>query len=373
MFSIIRSIEDVRPHVAHKQEFKFRKQSNGVTIGHYDFVDSKSFDTPESLECRGVAFDADGYICSRPLHKFFNLGEKEYLQKDQVLARSDLVGVYEKLDGSMIATAWVDGRLELRSRKRFDNAVTKLAWPLLLANPRMHEFACIAAENGYTSIFELTHPEARIVCNPGEAQLQLLHVRNNVNGEYSLLQDGGFIRTLAYSFNIPTVERHDLTMDQAIASLERMTHREGYVFQFADGTLVKVKCPWYVRLHTCVTFLRERDVARLALTGELDDVRAGLRETGHSLEPVDEVASKVKDRLISLQTEVDALCEDGNDRNFDAKAFALANNKHPLFGLAARQFRGQEINLPDWFLKNRLREEFGLRQLGSDALIEACT
>ena len=52
-------------------------------------------------ECRGLAFDLDGKLISRPYHKFFNLGERtETLPEAVDLARPHVI--LEKLDGSMI-------------------------------------------------------------------------------------------------------------------------------------------------------------------------------------------------------------------------------------------------------------------------------
>src|ERR1700751_866526 len=115
MFKHITHISDVQPHVAHKEEIRFYKQPNGVTMSMYLFMDSKTFDTPEARECRGSAYDEDGNLVSRPLHKFFNMGEKDYLTPDKLKERTDVAAVFDKLDGSMVATAWVKGDMVWRS------------------------------------------------------------------------------------------------------------------------------------------------------------------------------------------------------------------------------------------------------------------
>lgn len=53
LFKKIESIEDVKPFVSCKDEIRFLEQPNGATIGCYMFMDSKTFDTVEALECRG--------------------------------------------------------------------------------------------------------------------------------------------------------------------------------------------------------------------------------------------------------------------------------------------------------------------------------
>jgi RNA ligase len=109
MFKHITHISDVQPHVAHKEEIRFYKQPNGITMSLYLFMDSKTFDSPEARECRGAAFDEEGNLVSRPLHKFFNMGEKDYLTPEKLKERTDVAAVFDKLDGSMVATAWVKG------------------------------------------------------------------------------------------------------------------------------------------------------------------------------------------------------------------------------------------------------------------------
>jgi len=102
-------------------------------------MDSNTFDSPEALECRGIAFDQSGKVISRPLHKFFNVGEKEWLSSDSLMKRSDISAIFDKIDGSMIATAWVNGELRLRSKKEFDSKVVELSY-YLLSRPEYSKF-----------------------------------------------------------------------------------------------------------------------------------------------------------------------------------------------------------------------------------------
>ena len=104
MFKQINSINDLQPAVAEIKEIRFHRQPNGITIGCYMFMDSKTFELPEALECRGIAFDDAGQVVSRPLHKFFNAGEKEWLAPDRLLEREaagEVAAIFEKVDGSI--------------------------------------------------------------------------------------------------------------------------------------------------------------------------------------------------------------------------------------------------------------------------------
>ena len=368
-FPTIRTIADVQPLVAHKKEIKFQTQPNGVTVGCYVFCDNDTFDTPVALECRGIAFDSAGNICSRPLHKFFNVGEKAWLFPDNLVDRDDLADIHEKIDGSMISTAWVDGRLQWRSKKSFVSEVVKLTEAYLVREPRFEAFATEVASAGYTATFEFTHPQARIVCDEPEG-LRLLHVRENVTGEYALLDVNHPIHDLVEKHTIPRARVfNNLTLAGALDQLETKQDFEGYVFQFLDGTMVKAKCAWYRRLHRSITFLRERNIAELALNEELDDVKGSLIEAGIDLAAVLDVETRLKNILVGITDEVERIY--GADAALDRKSFAIKNREHPYFGMLMSRFIGRDIELKDWYTKHRLREDFGLRQLTNEAQAEA--
>lgn len=368
----IRHINDVRSAVANKKEIRFQNHPNGTTLACYMFMDSSTFDSPEALECRGIVFDEHGHVCSRPLHKFFNAGEKEWLSTAALEKRNDIAAVFEKLDGSMLATAWVNGQLEWRSKKSFSSDVVKLTKSFLAApeNARIAKFAAEVASSDMTAIFELTHPQARIVVAQDKPQLRLLHIRDNLTGEYVLLDDSYSIHRLVAKYEVPCVPRFaGLSVSDVLSSLETMSEQEGYVIQFANGDMVKLKCPWYNRLHRSITFLRERDIALSALNEELDDLKGVLAEAGVDLTPVEEVESRLKASLIGIAEEVETNV--AGAEGMDRKSFALTFQKHPLFGLMMSQFLGKEADVKGWYAKNRLKDEFSLRVLADGALADA--
>jgi RNA ligase len=381
MFKVIETIDDVRPFVADKKEIRFRTMPNGVTMGCYLFADSHTFDSPEAVECRGIAFGPDGRVCSRPLHKFFNAGENESVSLDALRKRDDLVAVFEKLDGSMIATAlvggtwnngtWGGGTLAFRSKKVFDSSVVKLteAFLALPENEDILTFAAVVARNDMTAIFELTHPDARIVVAQDQPQLRLLHVRDNQTGKYVTESSPG-VRALIKLDNIPMAPRYPLaTIDELLAKLENMEGQEGFILQYANGDMVKLKCPWYNRLHRSITFLRERDIALSAINEELDDLKAVLVEAGVDLTEVNAVEKRLVGRLLEVMLDIeDAVTA---DQHLDRKAFALKHKGAPLFGLMMTLFTGGEPDVKGWYSKHKLKDEFSLRVLADEAVAEA--
>lgn len=370
-FARIERLEDIAPLVADKKEIRFATHENGVTIGCYMFMDSKTFESPAALECRGIAFDRNGDICSRPLHKFFNVGEKEWLSAERIRELADAPRTMEKLDGSMIATAWVDGALAWRSKKSFTSDVVKLTKEFLAAQPdeSLTAFATALASSGYTATFELTHPLARIVVGQDEPRLRLLHVRENVTGEYVMLDPESHVHELIARYAVPCVPIYEAPVGWAFDSLEGMTDQEGYVLQFGSGDMAKLKCPWYQRLHRSITFLRERDIAEASLNEELDDVKATLVEAGIDLVEVEKVEARVKSMLLELIAGVESAMKAG--AGMDRKSFAIAHKGHPLFGLLMSEYQGKETDYREWFVKHKLKEAFSLRVLADGALADA--
>ena len=364
-FKIIHDINDIKPFVSHKEEIKFNIKSNGTTIGCYVFKDSKTFDSLEALECRGIIFDASGKIISRPLHKFFNLGERADLTLAKISQRTDIAAIFEKIDGSMIATAWIDGHAQLRSVKSYEADVIHLADGLLFDNKNLREFCFKVASNGMTAIFELSSPNARIVVKQTETELRLLHVRDNVTGEYLLLDPSHILHKWIEEYQISTVNKLTLTIEEMMESLPSMINKEGYVIQFGDGDMVKIKCPWYIRLHRSVTFLRERDIALLALNGEIDDIKSALIEIDIDLKPILETESKVKEILSQYYNEIVDISN--TDRHLPRKEFAAKHNGHRLFSLiisnAYYSNYDLEKSLKEWYIQHRLKQDFSLKQL----------
>lgn len=353
IFKHITHIDDIKPHVENKPEIRWATHANGVTTACYKFCDSKTFDVPEALECRGIAFDANGEICSRPLHKFFNLGERA---DHSDLDLSD-AAVFEKLDGSMIATAWVNGALQWRSKASFESDVVKLATELVDDN--IVKFATECAANGLTAIFELTHPSARIVVDHEKPALTLLHVRDNVTGQYVMLDGSHWVYDHIDKLRVPVVPESLMSPHTALAALATMTEQEGFVFQLSCGDMLKAKCDWYLRAHKALAF-RERDIARLALHGELDDMKPALAQCGVDMAKVNVIETFVNAELCAYQQQIDAICYDAKYRGYDRKAFALEYKNHNAFSVAIRQFMGQPVDLADWYERNLLNKVFGL-------------
>lgn len=351
-FLNINNLSDLLPFVEEKKEIHVRTTDDGYTTVIYRFMDSNTFDTIESLEARGIMFDDLGNVISRPLHKFHNLnathsGINSYT-KEYILANKDKVAaIYEKLDGSMISTSNYQGRVRLRSKGTYDSDVVKLAQKIYDKDEGIRNFCEFCIESNLTATFELTHPEARIVLDYKEPQLRLLHVRDNITGHYFT---GNQVVEIDMCPTVPLDQLETILSDE---HLENLKDKEGYVIQFKDGDMVKIKCPWYVSLHKTVTFVRKRDIVELVLNETLDDVYEAFTKLGIDTNKVEEIERKVVAELIEIEQTVEKLHNETKD--WERKEVALCYRSHIFFGLVMNMRDGKELKTKEWYRKNILK------------------
>lgn len=360
-FPLINTLADLLPHIADKPEIRVNAGPEGSTVVCYQFQGSKTFDNAYAAECRGLVFDRDGTICARPLHKFFNLGEKPNAEQDPLEA----VRVMEKRDGSMIHTVWLHGKLVLKSKKAFQNSQVEMAnhWLGRPENLVALGFCEQISERGYTVIFELTSPSNRIVVSYEKTEMTLLHIRKNDTGEYF---DKSMLQTVADKFGIPLVDDNELfgcsEVVPALASLADLEGAEGYVFQFANGDMLKAKGAWYLQLHRTLSFTRERDIAEAALDERLDDIKSALTATGVDLKAVNAIENEVMAVMLATQRRIEDTV--AGDLNLDRKEFAIKHKGADGFGLLMALFNGKEPDYRHWFRQHVLKQVYSLDPVG---------
>lgn len=268
MFPVITRIEDVLPAIEGRDDF-IHVVKDGYQVIDYVFESTDSFDDPIRRECRGLKFDLDGNLIARPLHKFFNYGQKlityDWSQPHQIMT---------KLDGSMVHTALINGEIRLCTRMGITDQALE-AEKLLTDD---HRNRLKKTKTPVTLIFEFTSPDNRIVIEYDKPQLTLLAVRHNEHGGY--LARSSLIG-LAAAMNIPLVEVHDIRLgDDNIEEIrEKTTGIEGYVVSWADGTRVKIKTDEYTQMHRAVSYFdRENMILPVVLDRQCDDLYPALSE-----------------------------------------------------------------------------------------------
>lgn len=373
-FATIVSDVGMRDACKEKDEIRFMEQDNGTVVCSYLVSMESTFNTPFCREARGIVFDNRGFVISRPLHKFFNVGEKESTRVEN-LDWNKVVRVMDKRDGSMIHT--VDfpselGNFSLKSKKSYSSDVAVLATKFMKSRENYKQFCHDMVEGGYTAIFEWTSPTSRIVLHYSEDDMMLLHVRDNITGKYL---DKQSLENASKEYNIPLVKEDVDTLtflkdslssgvgiDKIIDTLKDTKNVEGWVFQFDDGDMVKLKTTWYMERHRAMTFLRERDVALMVLRESLDDLKALLVGEGASISEI----LDIEKRTVTMVEQMIKSVEDTYqaDKELDRKTFAMKHqNVHTHFGLLMQRFTGKEPDYMGHFERRHLAEEFTLRQI----------
>ena len=125
--------------------------------------------------------------------------------------------------------------------------------------------------------------------------------------------------------------------------------------ELENGVRVKLKAPWYLRLHHVNTDLRERDIAELFIDEELDDIKSSISLAGKSLDKIEEIERRVSTEVETIArgvTELAGLIFAEPTR----KDAALKYAKLPLFGLAVKQLDGKLADINAFWKKTCLKD-----------------
>lgn len=360
MLLTINSLKEFREQVCKYDEIREMNIGHGVISFCYMISSEFTFDNLWCREARGICFDAKtGKVIARPLHKFFNIGERPETRIENLDFKQNF-RIMPKRDGSMIHTVLTEDGVKLKSKKSFESEVAKAAtsW---LANHNQHQeelFKFISNED-ITLIFEFTSPTARIVLPYSEPKLTLLHIRDNVSGQYWARW---FVESFADQFGFDVDADIGTTAQSLVENGRSAENIEGWVFQFPEtGNMVKLKTDWYLKRHRAITFLRERDVAELVLDEGIDDLKAMLVADGIDIKPILDVESEVVGAMKSLADLVKTRVEP--DRQLSRKDFAIKHQPNLTFSLEMQLYLGQEPKWVDFFKKNILKQTFSLTQL----------
>lgn len=363
--------------IEHKEEMRVASIGHGMTSVCYMISAEGTFDDEYSRECRGIVFDSQiGWVTGRPLHKFFNLNERAESRVEN-LDWSKVVRVMDKRDGSMIHTVCMDmGEMKLKSKKSFESEVAIAAQKFYDSKSNFVAMGHFLNDQNATAIFEYTAPDARIVLFYAQPELKLLHIRNNGDGRYWTPEELTWVST---NFDIPMVDEVDeffetvevnemgcvfatrFNVQKMLDAAKTREDIEGWIVQFEDGNMVKVKTEWYLKRHRAMTFLRERDIAQLVLDEGLDDLKSLLAGEGVDLSEILQIEAKVLEMVRVLNHNVTAVVNEHS--HLSRKDFALKFTGHEYFGLMMSAFIGKQPDIKGYFERNILKEYFSLRQL----------
>ena len=127
-------------------------------------------------QCRGKVIDLDTrQAVVYPFNKFFNLNEVDETKIEKVeslLDGADYISVTDKKDGSAIIVTNHNGEVIINTNGEFENDQIKLAKKLFVDK---YNYFYNNVPEGYTFVFELIHPQNRIVLDYGNEQKLYLY------------------------------------------------------------------------------------------------------------------------------------------------------------------------------------------------------
>jgi len=271
-FPKIRHISDVLPHIEGREEFIVAEREGYSVINYVvSMADTFNMTGVDDLggairrECRGLIFDAEGNLMSRPFHKFFNVNERDETQSHAVDMSQPHV-IMEKMDGSMIRPILVDGYLRLATKMGVTHVAMQAEEWLAAQDPALKAWLRKCVEEGVTPIFEWISPFNQIVLAYEEADLVYLGTRDNATGTYVMDKSCPFP-------SVPQYGSLELGLNDYIYIARKQESREGDIIRFNSGHMLKIKNDWYVRIHKTVDrIVFDRNIVNLIINEEVDDV-----------------------------------------------------------------------------------------------------
>jgi RNA ligase len=278
-FPQIKTIDDVLPHISGREEFLVMEKE-GYTVIKYAvaFEDTFQWDSNDPVgsairrECRGIIFNQDGELISRPYAKFFNVGEKPETQLNKVnLYESHIV--LEKLDGSMIRPIPTVEGFNLATKAGVTD-ISHQAEEFISDKPHYAKFIHSMFDGKLTPIFEWVSRKNRIVVDYENDNLILTAIRNTEMGHYLPYFN---MLDLAEHWNIPVVQAVDglavQNIELFVKQIREWEDSEGVVLRFDTGHMVKIKADQYVLRHkTKDAINQEKNVISILLNDDVDDL-----------------------------------------------------------------------------------------------------
>jgi RNA ligase len=275
-FPTILNINTIRQALAGVDGF-IEVNKDGYVVFNYVYADNETFppvidaDTAIRRECRGIICDEKtGYVISRPLHKFFNLYEKEETQTVDLTQPHVLLS---KVDGSFIRPFKTSDGILHWGTKMGETDISNMVKQFLAEHSNYVEFAKSICDADFTPVFEFLSRKQQIVIDYGpNDRLVLLAVRCNITGRYFTYNQ---LKNISNSWNIELIDQLNFNgnLSDLVDWVRQQSGIEGFVISFDDGHKVKLKCDEYVMLHKVKeNVMNDRSVMKLIIDEKLDDL-----------------------------------------------------------------------------------------------------
>lgn len=323
-----------------------------VVTFNYFLCDYSIFSNPlkdkpyiNAFDMRGLTFifNENGSLFRKysMLSKFFNIGQVEETQLN-ILKLKEIDSVHTKEDGSLIGFMKLpSGKLMCKTNGGFNNEQSIRAMELVDNNKALKDYILEATEIG-TPLFEYVSFDNQIVLKYNQRELKYLGLRTFV---------GPFIPASKLGINLDIVkcaENINLSLDELLERSKILEGIEGWVIQFTDGTMVKLKTEWYFIVHKIRTehISREDYVIHSYLNLSLDDAISQLDPISDSeaISFVNKVTKCVDLYLEKLDKNVETLIEKYRvEYNSNWNEFAKNNHSIEGFSLIKSKLENDEF------------------------------
>ena len=316
-YPIITSIEQIKKAIEQsnkiqkdKGQWKLKEKEYSLTYCAYRQSVNTSFPDPETAETaeineeykilreiRGIVFDTvTGKIMSRPLHKFFNIGESEETKLSRIIEKQggEKFVLLEKMDGQMIVPIIVSD-----NGKRMLRFCTKMGMGSFTAKcvekyvygenvNELDELDGCKEKNfvkfcekwiidGYTLVFEWCSPKTKIIIDYDCDKLIIIAIRNNITGSYIAYNEMKQIAEDNKIDYVKEIARYDILSDENINHIKEMKGVEGAILRFENDTMYKIKTNYYYQLHKNKQHIQwnalsEANIWLIIMENKLDDI-----------------------------------------------------------------------------------------------------
>lgn len=243
---------------------------NYVLFNYKPHVEYDNLWNDINVWCRGIIFDIhNGNVVAVPFRKFWNVGQKPETSEENLAKLGEPV-VMSKEDGSLGILFWnkYERKWQVATRGSFTS--DQAAWATDWIREKVREcgfpVAFHEAMAGKTNLFEIVYPENKIVANyNGFAGLIYLNTVCHFNDgqncylfpRHSTFDIFGYRTARFYKFS------DFAKMRELLSTFTK--DDEGFVLQFPDGTMAKMKGPEYLRVHKIRSSLTIENVADLVI------------------------------------------------------------------------------------------------------------
>lgn len=280
--------------------------------------------------CRGLITGPLGELVARPFQKFHNYSEPE------AVIEPGPFYAFDKMDGTLIVVGEYNGEAVVSTKGSFTTWHSEAARNLLMG---------FVPPKGKTVLFELIHPENRIVVDYGDyTGLVLLGVIDNDTGADDGLPEDGL--DIGWHGDIVVRRNFNLkSMIETIKNPEAGVGREGFVVVWPHAgrpwNRVKLKFESYVKLHGIYTGLTNRRVWECMIDGTMPELMELAPDELHGvIREVESEIRKIAGEMVAEAVKIgsEAMLEPTRK---DAAQLIMSKSERPITGLAFKVYDGK--------------------------------